>query len=132
MAGAGIRSFDKFRGQMPRIVTTGITSLQTALKWTADCKVPRSGCRGQVKPVAICSQIHTSICGNPRDGYSILGNPRSKRAQVAAVKSSLWQSTLKFILLSVAIRATVILFLAIRVLNAANCGNPQHTFERGT
>jgi hypothetical protein len=22
--------------------------------------------------------------------------------------------------------------LAIRVLNAANCGNPQHTFERGT
>jgi hypothetical protein len=29
--------------------------------------------------VAIRSQIHTSLCGNPRDGYSILGNPRPKR-----------------------------------------------------
>jgi hypothetical protein len=67
MAGAGIWSFAKFRGQ-------------TALKWTADCQVPRSLCRGQVKPVAIRSQIHTSVCGNPRDGYSILGNPRSKRS----------------------------------------------------
>jgi hypothetical protein len=53
MAGAGIRSFAKFRGQMPRISTTGITSWQTALKWTADCQVPRSGCRDQVKPVAV-------------------------------------------------------------------------------
>jgi hypothetical protein len=79
MAGAGIWSFAKFRGQMPRIATTGITSWQTALKWTADCQVPRSGCRGQVKPVAIHSQIHTSVCGNPCDGYSILSNPRSKR-----------------------------------------------------
>jgi hypothetical protein len=76
MAGAGIRSFAQFRGQMPRIATTAITSWQTALKWTADCPVPRSGCRGQVKPVAIRSQIHTSFCGNPRNGYSILGNPR--------------------------------------------------------
>jgi hypothetical protein len=79
MAGAGIRSFAKFRGQMPRIATAGITSLQTPLKWTADCPVPRSGCRGKVKPVAIRSQIHTSSCGNPHNGYSILGNPRSKR-----------------------------------------------------
>jgi hypothetical protein len=79
MAGAGIRSFAKFRGQMPRIATTGITSWQTALKWTADCQVPRSGCRGQVKPVAIRSRIHTSVCGNPHDSYSILGNLRSKR-----------------------------------------------------
>jgi hypothetical protein len=54
------------------------------------------------------------------------------RAQVAAVKSSLWQSALKFILMSVAIRATVILFLAIRVLNAAGCHNPRHTFESAT
>jgi hypothetical protein len=53
-------------------------------------------------------------------------------AQVAAVKSSLWQSALKFILLSVAIHTTVILFLAIRILNAANCHNPRHTFEHGT
>jgi hypothetical protein len=57
---------------MPRIATTGITSWQTTLKWTADCQVPCSGCRGQVKPVAIRSEIHTSVCGNPRDGYSIL------------------------------------------------------------
>jgi hypothetical protein len=34
---------------------------------------------GQVKPVAIRSQIHTSVCGNPRDGYSIRDNPQSKR-----------------------------------------------------
>jgi hypothetical protein len=77
MAVAGIRSFGKSRGQMTRIATTGITSWQTAVKWTADCQVPRSGCRGQVKPVAFRSQIHTSY--NPRDGYSILGYPRSKR-----------------------------------------------------
>jgi hypothetical protein len=79
MAGAGIRSFAKFHSQMLRIATTGITSWQTALKWTADCQVPRSGGRAQVKPVAIRSQIHTSVCGNLRNGYSILGNPRSKR-----------------------------------------------------
>jgi hypothetical protein len=82
MAGAGIRSFAKFRGQMPRIATTGIPSWQTTLKWTADCQVLRLGCHGQVKPVAIRSQIHTSVCGNPRDGYSILGNPRSKRRRL--------------------------------------------------
>jgi hypothetical protein len=93
MAGAGIRAFAKFRSQLPRIATTGITSWQTTVKWTADCQVPHSGCHGQVKPVAIRSEIHTSVC---------------------------------------AIRATVILFLAIRVLNAADCHNPQHTFERRT
>jgi hypothetical protein len=82
MAGAGIRPFAKFRAQMPRIATTGITSWQTTLKWTADCQVPHSGCRGQVKPVAICSQIHPSVCGNPRNGYSVLGNPRSKRRRL--------------------------------------------------
>jgi hypothetical protein len=64
MAGAGIRSFAKFRGQMPRIATKGMTSWQTALNWTADRQVPRSGCRGQVKPVAMRSQLHTSVCGN--------------------------------------------------------------------
>jgi hypothetical protein len=82
MAGAGIWSFAKFHGQMPRIATTGITSWQTAFKWTADCQVLHSGCRGQVKPVAIRSQIHTSGCGNPHDGYSILGNPHSKRSRL--------------------------------------------------
>jgi hypothetical protein len=74
MAVSGIRSFAKYCSQMPRIATTGITSWQTALKWTADGQLPRSGCRGQVKPVAIRSQIHTSVCGNLFDGYSILGN----------------------------------------------------------
>jgi hypothetical protein len=54
------------------------------------------------------------------------------RAQAAAVKSSLWQSPLKFILLCVAIRAAVILFLAIRALNVADCHNLRHTFERET
>jgi hypothetical protein len=77
MAGAAFWSFAKFRGQMPWIATTGITSWQTALKWTVECQVPNLGCHGQVKPVAIRSQIHTSVCGNPRGGYSILGNPRS-------------------------------------------------------
>jgi hypothetical protein len=93
MAGAGIRLFAKFCGQMPRIATTVITPWQ-----------PLSS------------------------GLWIV----NFRAQVAAVKSSLWQSAFKFILLSVAIRATVILFLAIRVLNAADCHNLRHTFERGT
>jgi hypothetical protein len=79
MAGAEIRSLAKFRRQMLRIATTVRISWQTALKWTVDCQVPRSCCRGQVKPVAIRSQIHTSVCGNPGDGYSILGHPRSKR-----------------------------------------------------
>jgi hypothetical protein len=82
MAGVGIRPFSKFRGQMPRIATTGLTSRQTALKWTADCQVPRSGCSGQVKLVAIRSQMHTSVCGNPRDGCSNLCNPRSKRREL--------------------------------------------------
>jgi hypothetical protein len=79
MVDAGIRSFAKSHGQMLQIATTRITSWQNARKWTADCQVPRSGCSDQVKPVAISSQIHTSVCDNPRDGYSILGNPRSKR-----------------------------------------------------
>jgi hypothetical protein len=81
---AGIRSLAKFRGQMLRIVTTGITSWQTALKWTADCKVPRSGCRGQVKPVAIRSQIHTSI----------LGNPHSKRRGLPQSAAHIWARNL--------------------------------------
>jgi hypothetical protein len=40
MAGVGIRPFAKFRGQMPRIATTGITSWQTALKHTAEYQPP--------------------------------------------------------------------------------------------
>jgi hypothetical protein len=40
MAGTGIWSFAKFRSQMPRIATTGITSWQTALKHTAECQPP--------------------------------------------------------------------------------------------
>jgi hypothetical protein len=85
MAGAGIRSFAKFRGQMPRIAKTGITSWQTALKWTVDCHAPRSGCQEYMR-------------------------------------SGMWQSALKLRPLTVAIRASVILFLAIRGLNATICG----------
>jgi hypothetical protein len=94
MAGAGIRSFAKFRGQMPRIATTWITSWQTALKWTADCQVPRSGCRGQVKPVAIGSKVHTSVCGNPSDSYSILGNPHSKCRGLPQSEAHIWARNL--------------------------------------
>jgi hypothetical protein len=90
MAGAGIRSFARFHSQMLWIATTGITSWQTTLKWTADCQVPRSGYRGQVKPVAICSKIHTSVCGNPCDGYSILGNPCSKRCGLPQSAAHIW------------------------------------------
>jgi hypothetical protein len=53
MAGAGVRSFAKFRGQMPRIATTRITSWQTALKWTADCQV--------FAPESIRSKKKTSV-----------------------------------------------------------------------
>jgi hypothetical protein len=56
-SGAGIRSFAKFRGQIPRIATTGITSWQTTLKWTADCKDPRSGCQEYMRT--------GQACGNP-------------------------------------------------------------------
>jgi hypothetical protein len=94
MAGTGIRSFAKFLGQMPRIATTGITSWQTTLKWTAECQVPHSGCRGQVKPVAIHSQIQTSVCGNPRDSYSILGNPRSKHRWLPQSAAHIWARNL--------------------------------------
>jgi hypothetical protein len=38
MADAGIQSFAKFRGHLTKIATTGITSCQTALKWTAECQ----------------------------------------------------------------------------------------------
>jgi hypothetical protein len=94
MAGAGIRSFAKFCSQMSRIATTGIASWETALKWTADCQVPDSGCRSQVKPVAIRSQIHYSVCGNPRDGYSILGNPHSKRHRLPQSTAHIWERNL--------------------------------------
>jgi hypothetical protein len=90
MAGAGIRSFAQFRGQMPQIATSGITSWPTALKWNADCQVLRSGCHSQVKSVAIHSQIHTSVCGNPRDGHSILGIRRSKRRGLPQSAAHIW------------------------------------------
>jgi hypothetical protein len=59
-----------------------------------DTRLP---CRGQVKNVAIRSPIHTSVCGNPRDGYSILGNPRSKRRALPNPRHTFergtWQET---------------------------------------
>jgi hypothetical protein len=91
MAGTGIHSFAKLCSQMPRIATTGITLWQTALKWTADCLAPRSGCQEYM--------LSGQACGNPLS-----------------------------ILLSVAIRSTVILFVAIRGLNTADC----HWLQRKT
>jgi hypothetical protein len=75
IAGAGIRSFAKFRSQMPRIATTGITSWQTTLKWTADCQVQRSGCRGQVKLARRLfyswqsAVLNAADCHNPRQTF---------------------------------------------------------------
>jgi hypothetical protein len=94
MAGAGIRSFAKFCGQMLRIATSAITSWHTALKLTVDCQVPRSGCRGQVKPVAICSQIHTSVCGNLLGCYFILGNRCSKCRRLPQSAAHIWAGNL--------------------------------------
>jgi hypothetical protein len=49
-----------------------------------DCGLPSSALRLQgihaAKPVAICSQIYTTVCGNPQYGYFILDNPRSNTA----------------------------------------------------
>jgi hypothetical protein len=96
MAGTGIRSFAKLGSQMPRIATTGITPWKTALKWTADCQAPCSGCQENMQ------SGHS--CGN------LLSN---------------------WFILCVAIRATVILFMAICSINAADCHNPRYTFEHG-
>jgi hypothetical protein len=74
MAGAGIRSFAKFHA--------------------ADSQVPSSGCHGHVKPVAIRSQIHISVCGNPCNGYSILGNPRCKRRKLPQSAAHNWEQNL--------------------------------------
>jgi hypothetical protein len=66
-ANTGIRSFAKLCSQIPQIATTGITPWQTALRWTADCQAPAQVARntcGQVRPVAIRSQIDTSVYGN--------------------------------------------------------------------
>jgi hypothetical protein len=79
MAGTEIRSFAKLRGQMPRIDTTGIAPWQTALKWTADCQVPRSDCQEYMRS--------SQACGNSRDGYSILGNPQSK-CRIVAIRGA--------------------------------------------
>jgi hypothetical protein len=57
MYDAGIRSFAKFCGQMSWIATTGMTSWQTALKWTEDCQAPLSGCQEYMRP--------GQACGNP-------------------------------------------------------------------
>jgi hypothetical protein len=94
MAGTGIRSFAKLRGQMPRIATTWIAPWQTALKQTADCQVLRLGCQNYMRSGQACgnplSEIHTSVCGNPRDGYSIRGNPQSKRRGLPQSAAHIW------------------------------------------
>jgi hypothetical protein len=57
MAGAGIWTFAKFCSQMPRIATTGITFWHTALKWTADCQAPRSGCQEYMQSGQACGNL---------------------------------------------------------------------------
>jgi hypothetical protein len=82
MAGTGIRSFAKLRGQMPRIATTGIAPWHTALKRTAVSQVPSSVCQEYMRSGQACGNSlssYASVCGNPRDGYSIRGNSQSKR-----------------------------------------------------
>jgi hypothetical protein len=58
MAGAGIRSFAKFRS--PRIATTGITSWQTTLKWTAECQPPLANI------LRIANSVVKFDCGMPQ------------------------------------------------------------------
>jgi hypothetical protein len=77
MAGAGIQSFAKFRGQTLRIATTGITSWQTALKHTAECQPPLPIYCGMPTPwynlTAECHRSNGSAlkfsaeCHKPRD-----------------------------------------------------------------
>jgi hypothetical protein len=64
---------------MPRIATTGITSWQNALKWTADCQVGAQVAKVKSSLWHSALKFTPLVCGNPHDGYSILGNPRSKR-----------------------------------------------------
>jgi hypothetical protein len=48
----------------------------------------------QVRPVAIRSQIDTSVCGNPQYGYSIHGNPWSKRCRLPQSAVHIWARSL--------------------------------------
>jgi hypothetical protein len=64
MAGAGVQSFAKFRGQMPCIATTGINSWQTALKLTADCQAPRSGCQEYMRSGQACGNALSNLDAN--------------------------------------------------------------------
>jgi hypothetical protein len=81
MAGTGIRSFANLHGQMPGIATIGIATRQTALNWTADCPVPRSGCQEYMRPGKACGNLlsNSYFCLRQSGSYSILGHPQSKR-----------------------------------------------------
>jgi hypothetical protein len=85
------------------------------------CKMAGSGIRSFAKFCGQMPRIATSgitswqvDCGLPRSALRLPG--------IHAVRPGLWQSALKFRLLTVAIRG----------LNAVDCHNPRHTFERGT
>jgi hypothetical protein len=80
MAGTGLEfahllsSVAKCRG-LPQLLGKTLSSGLWIAKLRA--QVARNTCV-QVRPVAIRSQIGTSVCDNPQYCYSIHGNPQSK------------------------------------------------------
>jgi hypothetical protein len=103
MAGTGIHSFAKLRGQIPRFVTTGITFWQTAVKCAVDCQAPRSG--------SMESMRSGQACGN------LLSN----------LDACLWQSAV-WLCCNIWHIAMVV---AIGGLNISDCHDSRYTFERG-
>jgi hypothetical protein len=97
MVGAGIRSFVKFRGQMPRIATTGITFWQTAPKLTADCQAPHSGCQEYTRSGQACgnplSNLDSWLCQSC-DIYFIRGNLQSKHLGLQQSAAHIWAQNL--------------------------------------
>jgi hypothetical protein len=61
MAGAGIRSFAKFRGQIPRFAKAGITPWQTALKF----RILAVAIRGTNNFFLAIRGLNTAVCHNP-------------------------------------------------------------------
>jgi hypothetical protein len=82
MAGTGIHSLAKLRGQMPQFTTTGITPWQTVLKFTADCQAPRSGGKECMRP--------GQACDNPKS-INIKSFQRVLMTTFTAFRSHIWR-----------------------------------------